>query len=535
MSANGQFTLSNLIATNIEVDTIGKTIIPLHSNVNLGSVDRPFKDVFVSSSTIHIGSNLELKADVDSDGNTFFAPNRAMKLKGSVETDDIIIDPNQGFKLGKTTIKKTGLEIENNNGETVVVDDTLFTTVDSRINTLAKNIAVDNSTKSDFGYLVDYKLELDGTSSNNITRVRNGNFELGKLFDKTDSLGLNTLIISEIPNDLPTFDNTGSVKLYNDNQKVNRVNLKLNDNAINTDLNTDDQYIIPIETNTNLHDIFPVNIFDMNKNAGRIKFKSDFDNTGSLYYSIDSEKISGLQSLKNYVQVSHPQFYAQNANQTDAFSLTPYETVVDFISYYQLPLLFENQKTVNDNNSKYEYYSSTDIENRLDNKVFQLEGNSSYPSENVYDKDIEIESTGIKLEPIPTNIYSVYPAIRVIKWKNTYSPTFTRLTNVDYTETFATALGWGWNNSKPTTSDVYAKYINSNTGENWIRKLVEITFAYLKYGQPLKLLNSIDNASINEILTDIENNKSLINIRCDSTDISITIKKDAFVGILYNN
>lgn len=527
MSSSGHFTLSNLEAQNIEVDTISKTILPLNNNVNLGSLQKPFKEIFVSANTLHLGTDVSLGAETDADGNAFFAPNTAMKLKssGGDTARDIIIDPNEGFTMGDTKIKHSGLEFKGDDGEDVLIDKNLFTNVDERVSRIAKDIGISTSTKSDFGYLVDYKLRIDETTKN-VTSIENGNFELGRVFDKSDSLGLNTLIIEEFANKLPAFDTEGNVTLYAATDTRNVRNSRLNENAIKVQFDNnnnpiDNRYIVPIETHTNLRDIFPVDIFDMNKFEGRVKFKADFDSTGSLYYSDDGETFSGLHALKNYVQVSDPSFYGQNINgSSTAYPLAPYENVVDFISYYQLPLLFENQKTFTNDHINYEYYSSSLVRNRLDNKVYERAPSTENMSEEVYGIDTNIESYALKLRDDLNKKF--YPAIRVIKWKNTYNPTFTRITSADMDiAEFKNALGWG------SIADIYTKYTTStNTGENWISKLVEITYAYLKYGQPVKSLGTVDMTDVNAIISAIAGNNSLL--ENDTTDVAIRIKKEAF-------
>lgn len=529
MSATGHFTLSNLTTTNIEVDTIGartgSNILPFNADVSLGSIDRPFKDLYVSESTIYLGDTVELGVE-DSGGTKYFAPRAPMKIGSIGSADTITLDSTNGIQFGssqtggKTTkITKSGIELTNDVGDIITVDDQLFTRVDERVDTLAKSIAIDNSTKADFGFLIDYKLIVNAETMD-VEQVINGNFELGRLFDKTDSLGLNTLIYQEM-NDLPTFTNDGSVTLYSDANTRNKLNPKLNDNAIRTQLTNTDRFIVPIETNTNLRDIFPINIFDLNKAEGRIKFKSDFDSMGSLYFSTDGIKLSGLHTLKNFAQVSHPKFYAQSTTYDGSIiTLSPYESVVDFITYYQLPVLFENAQDVHE---KYEYYLSSTPQNRLNDKAY-VKDTFENSTESVYDQSVTIQQIKLEdyrkdtgLSPNPT----LYPAIRIIKWKNTYTPTFTKLTkaDIDTNTTFSQNLGWG---TLPNVSDIYTKY----NAKGWIKKLVEITFAYIKYGQPLKLLGTIDTETVNTIYNNLTTDKLALHNNTDS--LSVTIDKSVF-------
>lgn len=532
MSATGHFTLSNLTTTNFEVETIGaltgSNILPVNNDVCLGSISRPFKDLYVSENTIYLGDTVQLGVE-ESGGTKYFAPRAPMKIKDTTGQESITIDVVNGIQFGDTTggqgqrtkISKTGIELTSADGTVTTVDDQLFTKVDERVDTLAKTIAIENSTKADFGFLIDYKLVVNSTTMD-VEQVINGNFELGRLFDKTDSLGLNTLIYKEI-NNLPPFASDGSVTLYTDANARNKLNPKLTDNAISTQLTETDRFIVPIETRTNLRDIFPINIFDLNKDEGRIKFKSDFDSIGSLYFSSDGIKLSGLQTLKNYAEVSHPQFYAQSTVYDGSIiTLAPYESVVDFITYYQLPLLFENTQDVY---SKYDYYLSSTPSNRLNDQAYTATTSVLTKNETVFNQDVSI--TGLELDkfrkgtglnPEPT----LYPAIRVMKWKNTYTPTFTKLTNADIVAntTFSTNLGWG--TTTPTLANIYTKYDT----KGWIKKLVEITFAYIKYGQPLKLLGTIDTATVDTIYGALSSANLVLHNNGDS--LSVTINKNVF-------
>ena len=136
--------------------------------------------------------------------------------------------------------------------------------------------------------------------------------------------------------------------------------------------------------------------------------------------------------------------------------------------------------------------------------------------EKVFGQDINISN--ITKQSYANHSKTFYPAIRAIKWKNTYATSFT---NIENNDEIKSKLKW------TDIEDIYIKYTTgTNTGENWIIKLVEITFAYIKYGKPLKPLNSTEMIEVQNIMTKITDNKSLINLNV--TNMEITIKKDAF-------
>ena len=510
---SGHLRLSNLTASNIAVDFISSDLIPAHANVSLGSATKPFKDLFVSSSTIHLGT-VSLG---ESGGNlTSSAP---MEIGTDTETTSKVTigGTNNGITIGSTQIDSTGLKINDGSGGQTSIGADLFT----RVETIAKEQASTQLTRNvdDFGYLVDYTVNVldDSTSSNNVVKINNGNFELGKLFNSESTLGLNTFVTKTVTNNLYTFNADGTVELFTVTEQVNRLNKKLDDNAINITLNAaDEKVLIPIETNTTIRDVFPLNILDVNKKAGRMKFKSDFDTIGSLYFTTAATKLSGICNLKNYVQVSDPQFISSFAGNDRSISLSKYEYIVDFISYYSLPILFEAQKE-GDDLTTYEYYLSSLPLNRKDNTLYKT--GFSGPEEEVFGQNISVGNT-VSTSPFSSHSKTFYPAIRAMRWKNTYASTFTTLEATDYAG-LKEKLNW------ESVDDIYTTYTTgTNTGENWILKLVELTYAYIKYGRPLKPLNAADTTSVQSIMTSITNDKTLINL--NTTNMEITIKATAF-------
>jgi hypothetical protein len=228
-----------------------------------------------------------------------------------------------------------------------------------------------------------------------------------------------------------------------------------------------------------------------------------------------------MNALSGYVQLSDPNFHAQTANRDEAISLRRNEVIVDFIAYYHLPILFENVRNESDL-GQYNFYQSSLIQNRLDNMVYKvLSGEPA--SEN-----------GVELQNIVLGNYNVsfYPHIRVIKWKNEYDPSFNFIGTGDVNDSLMTGLGWG---NPMQSSTIVTKYLNTENGTDWIHKLVEMTYAYLKYGKPLRTLNPadiVDVESIYNLTTSSIDLDSNFEVEAQQTALTFKIKKEAFSGYL---
>jgi len=513
---SGRLSLSNLITSNLSVEYINSDLIPGNDTVSLGSSAKRFMDLWVSAGTIHVGEAALSERDGGLATDT-------MQFGDVDAISQVTIGSSTGITIGstgpKTVFKSSGMTFEDAEGnETLVVDNTLLDKVEDIAKTQVSSQLTKNS--DDFGFLKDYVVSIANKSwgSNCISSINNGNFAVGKLFNIDESLNLNTFITTTKTNHFYDFNTAGDVTLFSEVQKINRLNKRLDDNAINIKLDATEQVLIPIETNTTIRDVFPLNILDMNKKDGRLKFKSDFDNVGSLYYADQPEKLSGLCNLKNYVQLSDPQFASMYNIKDQSITLSKNEYVVDFISFYNLPILFESQLN-SENLAVYDYFISSLPENRRINKVYKHDTNNSESTH----KENNLEISSIKVKDVFNK--SFYPAIRVIKWKNIYAPSFTKFETDAYAthDTLITKLRWS------TVDDIYTKYTTqTNTGENWIEKLVELTFAYLKYGRSLKPLITDEMLLVQTILTNISNNKSLLKL--DTTLLEISIESSAFTS-----
>lgn len=522
---SGQLSLSNLTTSSLSVDFINSDLIPGELNVySLGTEFQRFKDLWVSAGTIHVGDAAlsERNGGLATDTAMEFGTDASSRVTiGSNAKQAGITIGSSGGTGGTTVFKNSGMSFFDDTGGETVVDNTIFSKVESIAKTEVSTQLTKNS--EDFGFLTDYAVGIDNDSSgsNSINSINNGNFEVGKLFNIEDSLNLNTFITSTRTNHFYDFNAAGEVSLFSAVQKLNRLNKRLDKNAINIKLDASEQVLIPIETNTTIRDVFPLNILDMNKKDGRLKFKSDFDNVGSLYYADQSGKLSGLCNLKNYVQLSDPQFASMYYIKDQSINLSKNEYLVDFISFYNLPILFESQ--LSENLAAYDYFISSLPENRIVNTVYSHDTDNTQNT--VEENGVEVSS--IKdMSTVTTPVFtrSFYPAIRVIKWKNIYTPSFTKF-EADAYDTLKTKLKWG------TVEEVYTKYTTgTNTGENWIAKLVELTFAYLKYGRSLKPLISEEMVSVQTILANISDNKSLIKL--DTTLLEISIESSAIAPYL---
>ena len=376
---------------------------------------------------------------------------------------------------------------------------------------------------SEFGYLANYALVFN--DDNSAHSIINAELFIGLNFDVVTPPS--RAIIKHLT---PLFglSNDGSVTLFDQEDIDGQSNVDIASGSINILMNPDERglHVIPLHAQTNTRDAFPVNILDVTTHEGSRKFKSDFDNVGSLLYSRDGIAFSGLNALCGFVQLSDSNLHAQTTGRDESIFLQRNEIIVDFIAYYHLPLLFEHVKDHNEL-VQYNFYTSSLVENRLDDKVYKvLSGQSSI--ETVNHEQVEIQNTVLGNYNV-----SFYPHIRVIKWQNEYEAAFDYIGNRDKSDELLTALGWG---NPMNVSTIVNKYINTNNGSNWINKLTELTFAHLKYGKPLKTLNTADMNVVNTIssmMTMSSDPDSYFVIQTLHTEITFKIKKEAFSGYLY--
>jgi hypothetical protein len=395
----------------------------------------------------------------------------------------------------------------------------------STLGTITRN----NGPSQDFGFITQYNLKIDELSKD-ILAINDANFELGALFNvdpendvelplddiQTPAPG-NTFIVKEFTTPLYDFDDTGKVTLFTETQKMSPLNKLVNTNSISVNPVTTNEgntrYLVPIELNTLIRDVYPLNILDLNQRNGRNKFKTDFDNVGSLYFTNIVDKLSGVHNLKNFAQLSDRELSSQYRAKSGNISLSRYESVVDFISYYNVPIVFEDEFV----NINYQCYLSPLPSFRKANKHYT----SDAPISSVND----ISSLTLNTELSST----LFPTIKVIKWKNIFTPTFTPLDTTDFVS-IKENLGWSLDSDSASLMNataIYQKYTTgTNTGENWIKKLIEITYAYIKYGKPMKILTVQDSIDVNDIFYILDPNEHLV---LDEQNFEISI-----IGTLFD-
>ncbi len=360
---------------------------------------------------------------------------------------------------------------------------------------------------------------------NSVQRIKNADFFIGLNFDV--AIPPTRGIIKRLT-PLFAMSNDGSVTLFNQEDIDGQNNVDIKNGSIDITLNSNEEglHIFPLHAQTNIRDAFPVNILDVTTHEGSRKFKGDFDNVGSLLYSRDGIAFSGMNALCGYVQLSDSNLHAQCMGRDESIFLKRNEVIVDFIAYYHLPLLFEHVKDANDL-VQYNFYMSSIVENRLDDKVYRILSGQSV-IETVHHQQVEIQNIALANYNV-----SFYPHIRVIKWKNEYEASFEYIGNQDKSDELLTALGWG---NPMNAATIVNKYINTNNGSNWIHKLTELTFAHLKYGKPLKTLNTSDMLVVNTIYSMISTSNDpddFFMIQTLHTEITFKIRKEAFSSYLY--
>tara|TARA_B100000405_G_scaffold300395_1_gene260047 strand:+ start:2732 stop:4342 length:1611 start_codon:yes stop_codon:yes gene_type:complete len=533
---SGTFNLNHLVTATAEIDSITKTLLPGNPDVSLGASYAPFKELWVSGNTINLGG-VALKGTSNVNDGFVFQPEGALKLDNG-GSESLTLNAGDGISFGSNmSIGKTYMTV-GSGSNAAVIGSNIYDRM-TEISAEQARVQFDaTSTAGDYGFLLDYELSFN--SNNTIATIGGGNFEIGKKMNKKESLGLNTFVIKEVDNPLFQLSSDGSSAIVVEAEKLNKKNQPVDGNYIKVALGSidTDKHLIPIERHVNFRDMFPFNVLDPHRQEGAAKFKADFDNVGQFLYTDDGSKFSGLNALNGYVQLSHPDMNSQHGTTFGVAPLTiklnEYESVVEFISYSHLPLLFENQYNTNTDLQSFEYYSSSEVNNRLDNRVYKSQGAAPI-SEQVNGETVTLYglNLNIQYESGTNRMKKFYPTIRVIKWKNTYEAVFTRIGTSDFGGDFLTALGWG----DPTInkSTIVTKYISgTKMGENWIMKLSELTYAYLKYGKPLKTLNSVSLSEVTTVYDKIVADPNrYIGLNEEEDELSIEIKKEAFQGILY--
>lgn len=515
---SGKLTFQTIAASNMEIDEMSKTIYPSNNEVSLGTAEKRFKDLWVQPNTIHLGA-VDLKEE-----EGYFSASK-MKIRGRAGYgEDIIFDPETGLQLRSAhdsqeiTLNREGLTIGSGE-EAVKVDSTIYDQVKVISDESAQQSIASASSLDRSGFVKDYFLGID-PNTNDVTAIFAGNFELGRNMNKTESMGLNTFMVKDLSEPLYNLKAGGVSEVFTEAEGQSARNKKMTGNNVNVTMALDsDLYIIPIDTHVNIRDCFPLNVLDLNRKAGQERFKAAFDTVGNIFYSADGLKFSGLNTLKGYVQVSSPECVSQYKDNTNVVLLKDYEYLTETITYYNMPLLFQNQYDGKEL-SRYEYYSSSDRNNRIDDKVYKAK--TYVPvTENVFGTERSIAN--IQLD---TYEKSFYPAIRLIRYTNVYTASFDTVKSSELTFAVKNLLGW------ESLSNAYTKYKTSNNnGEDWISKLIEITYAYLKYGYPLRPIGETDRGIVDGIVATIDGDadkSKYFNFVINETESYISLKKDIF-------
>lgn len=485
---SGSFTAANINIQNIHVENLNTSnvetnLIPSTNTLNLGRIDKPWKDLFVSSDSIkYVSSEADSKVVTTSTINVD-------------ETEYIISADTTSF--GTTASAKTKIDgssikfIEDGVASIDVLDkDWKTTTVEIAKAETAELVSKRRDANS---YVYNCKLEYATNSSSEYilnaskeyypTKVMSGEVELGsdipfvQRAENTANRNLNDnskcIMHTFLNNNLPEIVNVGLRHEFNLSiSSFNKINLS----EFKHDYIEDKHYIIPLDKNIKFKNLIPVTIFDINKKAGYMKFKND------LEYSSDLMK-NGIKSLTGYASLIHPMLSGFNILSS---SIASNSMVVEAIIYYDNPILspMDPYRIEPNEIHYYRFLFHTDITNRKNKKYYQKTDSLGFS-----------QSTNNDSTDFP------YPSITIFLWENNR---FSGLTSdqhlTSYSDAFKAYIKWYDSSSKTLTVEKVIAHFNDKSNSivnnNWLFILLKLTYAFIKYGEATYELNTTEESNL---------------------------------------
>lgn len=221
-----------------------------------------------------------------------------------------------------------------------------------------------------------------------------------------------------------------------------------------------DNVVISPHEPASANDLNQLRNYDPSSAKFKNKFKADFDfyHNKRRYNNPDNRPssqlwgyYSGEVNLHSYTNFNHSGLHVDNSK----------HYIMEYIQYYSVP--FFNHL---DTNNNYINYIPTTTTNRLMGYYRRR------PS------DLQVELVGNETA-YPFNLF---PKIVYKSWDNSVNDTEFQISLYD------SRLNWTADNSEPannatTKTQVFAKFSNLG-GNDWMRKLLELTYSYVKYGNP---------------------------------------------------
>jgi hypothetical protein len=427
--------ISNLTVDNFTAVRLDSNLVPYaNDTVDLGTPENRFRDAYFSGNTIYIGDSI-ISSSNDNEGRTTleFTQSHSVKINNLIFPDGTSMDT----KAAATTTEGDALG--------------------------------------------DFDSIIGGNASSRPTFKIVGKYNFGVHHEQDEADKKYTWKIINIKSqnnvhNLIVPDSYGNVELTT-NDNLYQVSSAAHTNVDVPFVNFDDgsgltnNVVLSPYIPKNANDLSQLRNYDPSSEKFTNKFKADFDyyHNNRRYNNPDNRPdsqlwgyYSGEVNLDKYVNFNHKGLHVDNSK----------HYIMEYMQYYCVPFI----KQFNDT-EKYIYYIPNTIEKRL-NTYYKRNG-ASVASHNVEDNNYP---------------YNLFPKIMFKSWDNSVNDTEFQITPYD------PLLKWTSDDSDPgnnaeTKQQIISKFSDIN-GKNWIRKLLEITFAYIKYGNAVAKLTDDDETQL---------------------------------------
>ena len=514
---SGSFTAANISVQNIHVENlntsnVGTSLIPSSTGIDLGRVDKPWKDLFVSSESVKfVSSEADSKIVSTSTKNvgeteyiisadaTSFGASTSSKMKIDSSSIKFIEDGVATTDILDKSWKTTTIEIAK--AETAEL-------VSRRrdVNSFVYNCKLEYASTSDGEYILNDSKEYYPI------KVMSGEVELGsdipfvQRAENTANRNLNDnskcIVYNFLNNNLPEIVNVG----FSHEFKLSASSFdKITLSEFKHDYLNDKHYIIPLDKNIKFKNLIPVTIFDINKKPGYIKFKNDIE------YSSDLMK-NGIKSLTGYASLIHPMLSGFNIFSS---GLSSNSMVVEAIIYYDNPILSPIDPYIigPDEIHYYGYLFYTDITNRKNKKFYQKTSSIGFT-----------QTTNNDSTDFP------YPSITIQLWENNrFSGLVSEQNLTSYPDMLKAYIKWYDSSSETLTLDKVIAHFNDKSNSivtnNWLFILLKLTYEFIKYGEATYELNTTEESNLISKFEAVDNAFVKANLIINSSPMKLFYKK----------
>lgn len=504
---SGSFTAANIDVENLNTSNVGTSLIPSSTGIDLGRVDKPWKDLFVSSESVKFVSS-EADSKIVS-----------TSTKNVGETEYIISADATSFGTStssKMTIDSSSIKFIED-GVTADILDKFWKTSTIEI-AKAETAELVSKRKDNNSFVYNCKLEYARDSMGNYElndskkyypiKVLSGEVELGSdipFIQRAENIAngnlddnLKCAVHNFLNNNLPEIVNLGlSYEFKLSASSFNKISLS----EFKHDYLNDKHYIIPLDKNIKFKNLIPVTIFDINKKAGYIKFKNDLEYSSSLMKN-------GIKSLTGYVSLIHPMLSGFNILSS---SLPSNSMVVESIIYYDNPILSTPLLSIDIHYYRYLFY--TNITDRKNKKFYEK------PSSSGFIQTINNDSTDFP-----------YPSITIQLWENNrFAGLVSEQTLTSFSDTFKSYIKWYDSSSKTLTVDKVITHFNDKSNSivtnNWLFILLKLTYAFIKYGEATYELNTTEETNLISKFAEADNEFVKENLIINSSPMKLFYEK----------